>query len=244
MTPDSLLPADEAARLRSLHDHAILSSLHEAVFEEIVRLTAQVFSLPISLITLIDAEEAIYIANQGLGSQERQPRVEALCSLAVREQKAVVFADLTRAQQQAQLTAEALEAARVRNLQFYAGVPLRMPDQRTIGTLCVIDHRPRMFSAAEQQVLERMSDLVAQTILVRHYCLLDGLGEAHWQVVQGLLVEEIEELEALVRFLVARLGVQIPVPGEVLNLVMRRLDDMYTLLHDYHLSKGPRRANR
>lgn len=243
MTPDSLLPADEAARLRSLHHHAILSSLHEAVFEELVRLTAQVFSLPISLITLIEAEEARYIANQGLPGQERQPRVEALCALAVREKKAVVFADLTQAQQQARLTAEDSEAARLRNLQFYAGVPLRMPDQRTIGTLCVIDHRPRTFSAAEQQVLTRISDLVALTIVVRHYCLVEGLGEAHWQAVQALLVEEIGALVALVRYLVTRLTVQIPVPEEVLNLVMRRLDDVHTLLRDYHLSKGPRPAS-
>jgi transcriptional regulator with GAF, ATPase, and Fis domain len=240
MTPDSLLPADEAARLRSLHDHAIRSSLHEAVFEELVRLTAQVFSLPISLITLIDAEEAIYIANQGLDTQARQPRVEALCSLAVREQKAVVFADLTQAQQQAQLTAEAVEAARVRNLQFYAGVPLRMPDQRTIGTLCVSGHRPRTFSTAEQEVLERLSNLVAQTIAVRHYCFLEGLGEEHWQVVQGLLVEEISDLLAVVRHLLTRFTGQIPVPEEVLKLVMRRLDDLYTLLREYHLSKKPR----
>lgn len=243
MTPDSLLPADEAARLRSLHFHAILDSLHEAVFEELVRLTAQVFSLPISLIALVDAEEAVYIANQGLGNQETQPRVEALCAVAVRENKAVVFADLTREQEQERLTAEAVEAARVRDLQFYAGVPLRMPDQRTIGTLCVIDHRPRTFNAAEQQVLEHISDLVAQTIVVRHYCLLEGLGKEHWQAVQDLLVEEIGKLVALVRYLVARLTVQIPVPEEVLNLVTRRLHDVYTLLRNYHLSKAPKSAS-
>ncbi|WP_324680064.1 GAF domain-containing protein [Hymenobacter sp. GOD-10R] len=243
MTPDSLLPADEAARLRSLHYYAILSSLHEAVFEELVRLTAQIFSLPISLIALVEAEEAIYIANQGLGDQERQPRVEALCSVAVRENKAVVFADLTTQPQQARVTAEALAAARMRDLQFYAGVPLRMPDQRTIGTLCVIDHQPRTFSAAEQQVLERISDLVAQTIAVRHYCLIDGLGEEHWQVMQGLLVEEIEELVALVRYLGTRLAVQIPVPKHVLDLVMQRLDDVYTLLREYYVSKRPKPAS-
>lgn len=110
MTPDSLLPADEPARLGSLHHYVIRSSLHEAVFEELVRLTAQVFSLPISLITLVEADEAVYIANQGLPGQERQPRAEAICALAVRQNTAVVFADLAEAQQQAQLTA-ALAAA-------------------------------------------------------------------------------------------------------------------------------------
>lgn len=113
-----------------------------------------------------------------------------------------------------------------------------MPDQRTIGTLCVIDHRPRTFSAAEQAVLERVSDLVAQTIVVRHYCLMEGLGNDHWQAVQGLLVEQVGELVSLVRYLVARLGAQVPVPEEVLNLITRRLDDVHVPLRDYHLSKG------
>ena len=238
MTPDFLLPADEAARLRSLHHHAILHELNEAVFNELGQLTAQIFSLPISLIALVDAEEAIYLANQGLADTSRQPRVEAICALAVRENKAVVFADLTSAQQQ-QLTAKARAAAQARNLQFYAGVPLRMPDQRTIGTLCVIDHRPRPFTAPEQAVLERISQLVAHTIVVRHYCLLEGLGESHWQAMQALLVEEIGALVALVRYLNTRFTVQIPVPTEVLEPVMRRLADLNRLLLDYHLSKKP-----
>lgn len=234
MTPDFLLPADEAERLRSLHYHAIRLFLHEAIFEELVQLTAQIFSLPISLIALVEAEEAIYVANTGLPDLTSQPRVEAICSLAIRDNKAVVFTDLTRARQ---LTAEALAAAQAKNLQFYAGVPLRMPDQRTIGTLCVIDHRPRLFSAAEQQVLERISHLVAQTIVVRHYCLVEGLGEAHWQAVQALLVEEISALVALVRYLVTRFNVQIPVPADVLEPVMKRLNDLNELLRDYHLGK-------
>jgi hypothetical protein len=71
ITPDSLLPADEAARFCSLHYYFITSILHDSVFEEIVRSTAQVFSLPIPLITLIDAEEAIYIANQELAATPR-----------------------------------------------------------------------------------------------------------------------------------------------------------------------------
>jgi hypothetical protein len=71
ITPDSLLPANEAARLCSLHHHLIIRPLHEPIFEEIVRSTAQVFNLPIPLITLIDAEEAIYIANQELATTPR-----------------------------------------------------------------------------------------------------------------------------------------------------------------------------
>jgi transcriptional regulator with GAF, ATPase, and Fis domain len=234
MTPDSLLPADEAARLRSLHYHAILHALNEAVFNELVQLTAQIFSLPISLIALVDADETVYLANQGLADTHRQPRVEAICALAVRENKPVVFPDLTRAQQQ--LTAEAREAAQAKNLQFYAGVPLRMPDQRTIGTLCVIDHRPRPFTTAEQAVLERISQLVARTIVVRHYCLVEGLGEDHWQAVQALLVEEIG---ALARYLNAHLAGQLPVPPQVLEPVMQRLADLDQLLLDYHLGKKP-----
>jgi GAF domain-containing protein len=239
MTLNSLLPADEPARLRSLRYHAILGSLHEAAFSELVRLTAQIFSLPISLITLVEADEAVYIANQGLAGHERQPRAEAICALAVRQNNAVVFADLTEAAQQAQLTAAAAAAAQQREVQFYAGVPLRMPDRRMIGTLCVLDRRPRAFSAAEQAVLERVSDLVAQTIVVRHHCLVEGSGNDHWQAVQRLLVEQVGEITSLVRYLVARFGVQVPVPEDVLSLVTRRLDEVRVLLRDHHLGQDP-----
>ncbi|MGI4863459.1 MAG: GAF domain-containing protein [Janthinobacterium lividum] len=226
------LSADEVDRLRVLRHYDILHSLREPVFDEFVALAARLFSLPISLIALVDAEEVEYKANQGLPGLLSQPRVEALCSLAISQHKAVILTDLST--EAPRLTPEAAAAAQAKNLQFYAGVPLRMPDQRDIGTLCVIDHKPRTFSTEEQQLLENIAHLVALTIAVRHCCTTSQeLGAAHWHVVQAQLVEEIQALVALVRYLITRFGAQVPVSQSIMEPVQRRLNDIEVLLQEY-----------
>lgn len=228
-TLTSLLPANETERLETLRQYDILHSLQEGVFNEFVGLTARIFNLPISLIALVDGDEVEYKANEGLPGLRSQPRAEALCALAVREHKTVVMTDVTAEQD---LTAEAAAVAQDKNLRFYAGAPLAMPDHRSIGTLCVIDRRPRSFSADEQQVLEHIASLVAHTIAVRHECRTSK-GDKHWQLVQRHLVDEIRELVALVRYLSARFGTQVPVSGAVLEPVQRRLHDLGRVLLEY-----------
>lgn len=232
-TPATLLPADEKARLSSLRHYDILHSLQEAIFDELVGLTARIFSLPISLIALVGADEVEYKASEGLPDLRQQPRVEALCSVAVRENKAVVFSDLS-CDAQHRLTAQAMQAAEAKDLRFYAGVPLCMPDHRSIGTLCVIDHQPRTFSTEEQRVLEQLSGLVAQTIVVRHTCLItNAVGQRSWQRVQAQLVEEVRALVALVRYLTARFGALVPVSQAILDPIKRRLRELGMLLQEY-----------
>ncbi|OGX83205.1 GAF domain-containing protein [Hymenobacter coccineus] len=231
--PAALLPPDDAERLRTLRHYDIVHSLHESVFDEFVDLTAHIFSLPISLIALVDENEVYYHASYGVPGLLRQPRVEAICSLVVRENKALVITDLA-SDEALRLTAAADAAARAKGLRFYAGAPLRMPDQRNIGTLCVIDRAPRTFSTDEQQVLDQVAQLVGQTIAVRHYCLTrSGLGEPRWQAVRGQVVEELVALGALVRYLLARYNTQVPVPEAVLEPVARRLNDLRRVLAEY-----------
>jgi len=230
-TPTSLLPVDEFERLNTLRQYDILRSLDEPVFNEFVGLTARIFNLPISLIALVDANEVEYKANQGLPGLLSQPRVEALCAIAIEQHKTVLLADLAK---EHSLTPEASRAAQAKGLQAYAGVPLRMPDQRDIGTLCIIDRRPRTFSAEEQQMLEFIAGLVATAIAVRYCCLGSGeLGKAHWQRVQQQLVDEIHELIALVRYLAVRFGTQVPVSQAVLEPARRRLNDLALLLKEH-----------
>jgi hypothetical protein len=234
-TPAFLLPTDELVRLKTLRHYDMLHSLQEPVFNELVALAARIFHLPIALIALVDADEVAYKASEGLPGLRRQPRVEALCALAVRQHKTVVLADVADEQG---ITAEAATAAGAKNLRFYAGAPLVMPNQCAIGTLCVIDHRPRTFSAEEQQLLEQLAGLVSGTIVLRHDCR-ERMGQwgAHWQQVQQHLVDELRELVALVRYLSAHFGIQVPVSAAVLEPVQRRLHDLSAVLQEYEVCK-------
>lgn len=227
--PPFLLPADEAERLRSLRAYDVQSALDEPVFNEIVALTARIFSLPISLIALVEAEVVHYPVNHGMPGNAVQPREGALCSTAILHNNAVVYRDLA-VEINPLITAEAAHAAHQNNLRFYAGAPLRMPGDHNIGTLCVIDHQPRNFSEPEQHTLEQMATLVAHAVTVRHTCYTGPAGEQHWQTIRVQLQEELQGLTALVRYLYARYGNPTPVPADLLAQVERRLQHSHEVL--------------
>ena len=232
LTPSFLLPVNETKRLQTLEAYDILHSLQEPLFTEVVELAATLFNVPISLIALVGADEVEYKAVHGLPGLRSQPRVEAICALAVKEEQVVVFTDLAHSHA---LTLEADRAAQAKGLRFYAGAPLCVPGGCCIGTLCIIDRQPRPFSAAEQLALEQHAQLVAWLITVRQHCLASQTeGQEHWGAVRTELAWEVQALIALVRYLVTYSGTHIPVPADVLELVGRRLYEFRRKLADYY----------
>jgi hypothetical protein len=230
-----LIPADEVQRLGSIRHYDVAHSLQEPIFSEFVSLTARIFSLPISLIALVEEEQVRYMANFGLPSVKLQPRVEALCSTAILNDKAVVYSDLA-SEVSPLITPEAAHAAQNKGIRFYAAAPLCMPNERRIGSLCIIDRQPRSFSPDEQALLERIATLVSQMVTVRYCCLATpSLGLAQWQLMREQIQEEIQGLAALVRYLITRHGTQIPVSQDMLTLITRRLEDLSAVLDQYEV---------
>ena len=238
-TPAALLPANEAERLRTLYHHDILQSLREGVFDELAELAAQLFNLPISYISLTGEHESIYKAAYGFEPLPPQARVDMLCAMAVKQNQVVVYHDL-RAAIPTPADAAALAHALTHQAQFHAAAPLRLTEEHSIGALCLVDSQPREFSLAEQQTLDYLAGVVSLTIAVRHVCRNHpALGEARWEVVGAQLREEISALSALVRYLKDRYGRPVPIPGEVLQPVARRLTDLRNLLEAYQYGGLP-----
>lgn len=229
------LPADDADRLQSMRAFEVLPTLTEPVFDEFVALTARIFNLPISLISVVEENEVLYPTNYGLPGHKRQPRAEALCSTAIARAQAVVYHDVAL-ENESTIPVEALQAARRNAVRFYAGALLHLPDQRTFGTLCIIDRQPRAFTVDEQHILELLAALISQTIAVRHLCFLHHEpGEQKWNRLSAELQEEVQALNALVRYLFARHGSQVPVPADFLNQVEGRLRDLHAILRDFQV---------
>jgi GAF domain-containing protein len=236
LTPTWLLPLDEAKRLHTLHHYDSTQGLHESVFTELVGLVARLFSLPIALITLVDAEQVIGQASFGLPGGVRQARAESLCALAIKQNKAVLFADLAKETPPHSLAATVVAHATSKGLRFYAGVPVRMPDQRPIGTLCVSGYQPRVFSMEEQQLLAQFSQVVSTLLVARHSCKLSVLeGDARWEFILAQTEEEVRELDALVRYLLVRFGAHVPMQPAVLKPLERRLDGLLQFMAEYQV---------
>jgi hypothetical protein len=232
-TPSLLLPPDEADRLTTLRTYNIAAAPPERVFAELVELSAHVFSLPIALISIVEADHVVYKAVYGLPGVPPYPRADTLCALVVRANRPVVLTDVAAARHPLLLSAAEI-AAQVAGIRFYAGAPLRVSPAHSLGTLCVLGYQPRTFTAEEQHLLEQFAHVVGLAIVARHACLVEeGLGASHWGIVEHQLAEEVRALVALVRYLLQRASPQLAVPLRVLDHVGRRLADVREMLEEY-----------
>jgi GAF domain-containing protein len=188
----------EAERLQALKPYKALINIHNDVFEQIARLTARLFATPMAQVSLVDAEEVVYPGNVGDPKlADRLARKDSICAVAVyRPGATTVFPDL-RAQPCQWLSAEAQK-----DFAFYASYPIQTATGQPIGSLCVLDKKPRDFSADEQLILQRMAD-VAMRLLDLELVAQPAQAPALWAAIHAridLSLQRIETLTALAQW--------------------------------------------
>jgi PAS domain S-box-containing protein len=147
----SMAAAAEAKRLEALHALEILDTEPEERFDRITRLAAAVFGVPISLVTLIDADRQWNKSSVGLDIKQ-WPRSVSPCARAIEGDEPLVIADL-RADPRCAGQTLAGAGSPVR---FFAGQPVRAPGGERVGTLWIADVGPRELDAP---ALGRLRDL-------------------------------------------------------------------------------------
>ncbi len=222
--PDSLIPDDDQQRLRSLHHYQILNTTPEKIFDEYVALSAQLFNLPVSLMSLVDEQEVFFKANTGLPGLEPVGRADSLCSAAVLQSQVLVFEDLSE-QSCRFINPYVAQSAGMR---FYAGAALRMPDGANIGTLCVMGREARAITDAEEGLLSVLAELVSSTIGLRYNYLLHNRPN-DWQAAQTELQELLHDASNLARYLTSRTGT-VSTSGQDLQPIRQRLAALHSVL--------------
>ena len=152
-------PADEEGRLRRLRQLGLLDTEREERFDRLTRIAAAAFDVPIALISLVDAERQWFKSCQGLSARETS-RDLAFCAHAVRLKADLVVPDTWLDDRFADNPLVVGEP----RIRFYAGAPLILDDGTCLGTLCLIDTRPRQLSAEEFGLLHDLRDLVVLEI--------------------------------------------------------------------------------
>jgi phosphoribosyl 1,2-cyclic phosphodiesterase/DNA-binding response OmpR family regulator len=148
-------PRDEDQRLRRLAELGLLDTEREERFDRLTRIAAAAFDVPIALISLIDADRQWFKSRHGLATDETS-RDLAFCAHAVAQRTDLLVADTWLDERFADHPL-VLGEPRIR---FYAGAPLILEDGTCLGTLCLIDTRPRQLSGAELSLLHDLRDLV------------------------------------------------------------------------------------
>ena len=147
------LPDGEARRLAAVRRYDILDTPPDGSFDRITAIAARLFSVPISIISLVDHDRIWFKSHHGLEVTQID-RAPGLCASAVLQLDPWI---LTDAQADPRSLTNPLVAGEF-GLRFYAGAPLRTHDGYNLGTLCVIDQEPR---AINDQQIATLKDLAA-----------------------------------------------------------------------------------
>jgi GAF domain-containing protein len=223
--PASLIPEHDAARLRTLHQFQIVNTTPERIFDDYVAWTAQLFGVPISLISLVDAEYVWFKALTGATGIPGLARNESMCSAAILSGDDVVISDYKP--ESCELIKP--DVAQAIGLNFYAGAALVAEDNSRLGMLAIIGKEARDFSAAEADMLTRLAGLVSRTIELRYrYIAADQLAE--WEDAQQELTKALDDNSTLARYLASRgQGINLS-DVEVARPIIQRLESVAQVL--------------
>jgi hypothetical protein len=156
-------PTNDVQRLDALRAYDILDTAPEAAFDAITELAANICDVPIALVTLVDEDRQWFKSNCGLSGTESTPRNVAFCAYAIMSSELFEVPDAAldpRFAHNPLVTGEPF-------IRFYAGVPLIDPQGMALGTLCVIDRKPRLLTRAQRTTLERSAQAIAGLIAMR-----------------------------------------------------------------------------
>jgi GAF domain-containing protein len=149
----ALTSQDEEQRLAALHALGILDTPAEERFDRITRLAASVFKVPMALVSLVDRKRQWFKSTYGLNAAETS-RETSFCSHAVSSREVLVVPDTF---QDPRFSDNPL-VTQVPRIRFYAGCPIFVGGD-CVGTVCVLDNRPRQIDAEAVNLLRDLAAL-------------------------------------------------------------------------------------
>jgi signal transduction histidine kinase len=158
---------NEAERLQALRSYGILDTAVEPAFDDITRIASYVCQTPISLISLVDEGRQWFKSEVGLGMRET-PLDQSICAHALLEHSFLEVQDTTK---DARFDCNPLVTGEP-HLRFYAGALLRTPDGLPLGTVCVLDNKPRQLSSEQRDILAALARQVMSQMEFRRALLL------------------------------------------------------------------------
>jgi signal transduction histidine kinase len=186
--------------VEALRQYQILDTPAEPQYDDLVSLAADMCETPLALINLLDQDRQWFKSRLGLTVSE-MPRNQAFCNYSILKNEVFVVCDALK---DSRFSANPLVTGEFA-IRFYAGAPLITPQGYALGTLCVLDPKPRAFDARQANALRALARQVTTQLEMRR-CLTqlgevnvesrrahDALREAH-DALEGRVRERTSEL--------------------------------------------------
>ncbi|MBT6594069.1 MAG: sensor domain-containing diguanylate cyclase [Porticoccaceae bacterium] len=163
---------NEVARLQTLRSFDILDTPQEERFDRLTRMARRLFDVPIALVSLVDKDRQWFKSRIGLPVSET-PRDISFCGHSILGEEVFIIPDAS-SDERFQDNPLVIDKP---NIRFYAGCPLRALNGTQMGTLCIIDDKPRDFSEADLSALTDLAAMAEQELAALQLAVLDELTE-------------------------------------------------------------------
>ncbi|WP_100638863.1 EAL domain-containing protein [Marinobacter salexigens] len=212
----------EKRRLAALNRLGLLDTPPEERFDRVTRIARQHYRVKTALFTILDHDRQWFKSRQGLHDVTETPRSVAFCDHAIRRDQLFVVENAT---QDPRFRSNPLVLGSP-HIRFYAGMPVREPGGYKVGTLCIIDDKPRQFNEKDLDVLRTLSTMVEEELErlyvesdTSEYVPVSHLNRAihHAQNVFLTSDNERSAFEQMLNDLLSLTGSQFGLIGEVLH---------------------------
>jgi len=163
-------PENESARVATLRTLRILDTPPEERFDRLTRLARYMFDIPIALVSLVDENRQWFKSCAGLEARETTRDV-SFCAHAILNDDILLIPD-ARADSRFHDNPLVTGEPRIR---FYAGQPLTITNGAKLGTLCLIDTRPRLFDVEQRGLLRDLAHIAEQELAAIELATVDDL---------------------------------------------------------------------
>jgi diguanylate cyclase (GGDEF)-like protein len=165
-----LNPVNESARLATLRGLNILDTPSEERFDRLTRLARKMFDVPVALVSLIDTNRQWFKSCDGLRVSET-PRDISFCGHAILGEDVFLIPDASLDER----FSDNPLVTGAPNIRFYAGCPLKMADGSKLGTLCIVDSKPRDFTDEDRALLRDLARMAEEELIALQLATVDEL---------------------------------------------------------------------
>jgi two-component system NtrC family sensor kinase len=219
------IPSNDEERLKELLDYKILDTEPETAFDELGELASMICQTPIALVSLVDRERQWFKSKKGISDKEL-PRETSFCGHAIHEKDIFIVRDSRK-----DLRFHNNPLVESGLVRFYAGVPLVTPHGHALGTLCIIDQKPRDISAEQIAALKTLARQVSRNLEL-HRSLMD-LNDKYSEIknLSRVVTQQKAELIEAAKFvamgtLASGMAHEINNPLAVIHGIQRRISVM------------------
>ncbi len=151
-------PAElEQQRLQRLKQLALLRKPKDAVLDVFVNSVAEYCDVPIAFVSVLEADRQVLLSSLGMDRVDI-PREQSLCDfLLSHDEPLLEISDIRKAASQY----GEIRAPGNATIQFYAGQVLKAADGHVLGSLVIMDTKPRRLNGPQREALSRLAHTLA-----------------------------------------------------------------------------------